>query len=196
VSGPTVIRAAEARRMAWKNGGGETLELLTSPFGAGLDTFDWRISLATVTADGPFSIFPEIDRTLTLLDGAGLDLTIGDAAPVRLTGDTEPFAFAADVPCRGRLLAGPVTDLNVMTRRGRFSHVVTRERLGGRRRVAPGGIATVLICLGREMRLDGGLILGRGDAAVLAGGAVPDLAPGDDQPAALVIAIEASRESV
>lgn len=31
--------------------------------------FDWRISMATVATDEPFSIFPGIDRTLSILDG-------------------------------------------------------------------------------------------------------------------------------
>ena len=50
--------------MPWKNGGGETAEIAVSPPGAALDDFDWRLSMARVETDGPFSAFPGIDRTL------------------------------------------------------------------------------------------------------------------------------------
>ena len=70
-----VVRAASYRRMPWKNGGGETIEMLASPAGVSLETFDWRISMASVVADGPFSSFAGIDRTLGIIDGAGLVLS-------------------------------------------------------------------------------------------------------------------------
>jgi hypothetical protein len=121
-----VIRAAECRRMPWKNGGGATTEICVHPPGAGLIDFGWRVSMATVASDGPFSAFPGIDRTLTVLDGDGLRLTIGAAAPVDLTPLSAPLAFAADAPTHATLIGLPVTDLNVMTRRGAWHHAVTR----------------------------------------------------------------------
>ena len=42
-----VIRAAECQTMPWKNGGGETTEIAVFPSGAGLDDFEWRISMAS-----------------------------------------------------------------------------------------------------------------------------------------------------
>ena len=62
----------EYRRMPWKNGGGSTDEIATYPRGAGLDAFDWRVSIAHVASDGPFSRFPGVERTITLLEGAGM----------------------------------------------------------------------------------------------------------------------------
>ena len=70
----TVLRAADHRTMPWKNGGGSTTEIAAAPDGAGIDAFDWRVSMAVVAADGPFSEFPGIDRTLSILDGSGLIL--------------------------------------------------------------------------------------------------------------------------
>ena len=58
-----VLRAADYPRMPWKNGGGETAEILVEPAGAPLDSFDWRLSMARVAADGPFSLFPGVERT-------------------------------------------------------------------------------------------------------------------------------------
>ena len=38
----------------WKNGGGSTREIACGPAGAGMDGFDWRASIATIAAPGPF----------------------------------------------------------------------------------------------------------------------------------------------
>lgn len=116
--------------MPWKNGGGETFEIAVSPPGASLETMDWRISMAVVASDGPFSAFPDVDRTLTILDGEGMQLELGaERARFRLTRESEPFHFPADVPTEAALLGGTVVDLNVMTRRGRYRHVVRRLAL-------------------------------------------------------------------
>ena len=60
--------------VAWKNGGGITREIACSPLGATMADFDWRVSIAEVKADGAFSIFHNIDRSITLLEGKGMQL--------------------------------------------------------------------------------------------------------------------------
>lgn len=126
----SILRATGHRTMPWKNGGGSTTEIAVAPEGAGLDGFDWRISMALVAADGPFSAFPEIDRTLSILEGGGLVLHGLDQGPVRLERMTAPFTFPADATVSTALLDGPITDLNVMVRRGRFRD--RTRRLSGR----------------------------------------------------------------
>ena len=111
--------------MPWKNGGGETIEIAVFPEGATLDSFDWRISMASVASDGPFSEFANIDRTLSVLTGEGIALKIGRMT-YTLTQETPPLAFAGDAPTTGTLVSGPITDLNVMTRRGVCAHSVER----------------------------------------------------------------------
>ena len=74
-----IIRASDCKTTPWKNGGGSTTEIAIGPAGASLEDFDWRISMARVASDGPFSDFPGIDRTLAVIKGSGLVLTIGDA---------------------------------------------------------------------------------------------------------------------
>jgi uncharacterized protein len=123
-----IIRASDCRTTPWKNGGGSTTEIAAEPAGASLDTFDWRISLAQVASDGPFSEFPGIDRTLAVLKGSGLALTIGNDAPATLERGSDPISFAGDIATSARLVAGEITDLNVMTRRGRFGHRLRRIR--------------------------------------------------------------------
>ncbi|CDZ44061.1 HutD/Ves family protein [Neorhizobium galegae] len=122
-----ILRASDYKRMPWKNGGGETVEIAVFPAGASIEGFHWRISMATVASDGPFSIFPGVDRTLSILSGAGMELTIDGCEPLILDLGSEPCPFPADKPVLARLVNGVVTDLNVMTRRSRFSHRVSRQ---------------------------------------------------------------------
>lgn len=124
-----IIRAADCLVMPWKNGGGTTTEIAVAPEGASLNDFDWRISMAHVGQDGPFSSFPGIDRTLSVLTGAGITLAFGDGERVKLDRTSAPYPFAADRAVDGLLVDGPIDDLNVMSRRGRWQHRV--ERLSG-----------------------------------------------------------------
>ncbi|MFD0462192.1 HutD family protein [Microvirga aerilata] len=78
-----VIRNADLVRVAWKNGGGTTAEVAAFPEGSGFDTFGWRISMADVESDGPFSVFPDIDRTLIVVEGNGIELDV-EGVPFRL----------------------------------------------------------------------------------------------------------------
>ena len=121
-----IIRARDYRRMPWKNGGGETVEVAISPEGASLDAFDWRISMARVASSGPFSRFPGVDRTLAVLAGSGIRLSVAGQGPVTLGHDTAPFAFRGDDPASADLIDGPIDDLNVMTRRASLRHRLTR----------------------------------------------------------------------
>lgn len=127
-----ILRAADYRRMPWKNGGGETAEIAVFPATATLEAIDWRLSMAVVASDGPFSQFPGVDRTLTVLDGAGFQLTVGAYGERHvLTRASAPLPFPADVPAHATLIGGAVTDLNVMTRRQSFGHSVERIVLPG-----------------------------------------------------------------
>ena len=114
---------------AWKNGGGSTTEIAIAPQGAGFDDFDWRISVASVAGDGPFSIFPGIDRTLTLLAGAGMDLALADGSRTGLRPAQPSWAFAGEAALVARLVDGLTIDFNVMTRRSRCQHQVLRHTL-------------------------------------------------------------------
>lgn len=131
--------------MPWKNGGGVTVEIAIHPKEASVDNFDWRISTATVANDGPFSVFPDIDRTLSVLEGNGIVLNV-EGVETTLTRDTEPFAFAADASSGACLSDGPITDLNVMTRRGKFTHDVTRIAIDDSTIIAPDGNTMLIFC--------------------------------------------------
>lgn len=76
MANPRLIRSTDLVRVPWKNGGGTTAEVAVHPPGTGFDAFDWRISMADVAADGPFSRFPGVDRTLVLAEGRDLVLDL------------------------------------------------------------------------------------------------------------------------
>jgi len=122
-----IIRAAEHRVVPWKNGGGLTREVLVEPDPADPAQFLWRVSIATVAEAGPFSRFPGIDRSIAVLDGAGMRLDVDGEMVTLLKGDP-PFRFTGEAEVRSELLDGATTDLNAMTRRGRFRHRMERVR--------------------------------------------------------------------
>ncbi|MFJ3723642.1 HutD family protein [Streptomyces sp. NPDC090045] len=169
--GLRLLRAADRGATPWKNGGGVTREIATRPEGAGTGDFDWRVSLAEVAADGPFSSFPGVDRTLTLAEGAGMDLAV---AGVRHLVDERfaPRDFAGDEPTDCRLLDGPVVNFNVMYRRSatRAETAVVRGALA--LTVPPG--ETLLV-----VALDGPAVLHRSGDPGPGPGRAEELAPYD-----------------
>jgi environmental stress-induced protein Ves len=112
-----VLRAADRQAAPWKNGGGVTREVAAWPPGAGFDDFTWRVSMAEVTADGPFSSFPGVDRILAVLEGR-LQLDVQGEARITLSPETAPAAFPGDAAAHAVVEAGRVLDLNLMSRRG------------------------------------------------------------------------------
>ncbi|OEJ27345.1 HutD-family protein [Streptomyces agglomeratus] len=158
-----VLRAADREAVAWKNGGGLTREIAAFPEGAGATGFDWRISLADVAGDGPFSAFPEVDRILTMAEGTGMDLTVGGER--RLVDERYvPQHFPGDVATDCRLLGDPVVNLNVMYRRGRTAASVAVLR-GGPHVEVPTGSTVVIVALDGTASFDGAP-LARYDAVV------------------------------
>jgi uncharacterized protein len=114
-----LIRPGAHRVMPWKNGGGATAEIAIHPPGATVAAgFDWRLSIATIGADGPFSAFPLLDRTIMLLAGNGMTLDFADGEHVTLDRPYRPYAFAGERTAGCRLIDGPCEDLNLMVARG------------------------------------------------------------------------------
>ena len=181
-----LLAARDRIARPWKNGGGVTRDMAIAPPDASLDTFDWRIAFADVAADGPFSAFPGVDRTLTVLDGEGLVLSFGEAE--RTLRRFEPFAFPGEAPCEARLIGGPIVDLNVMTRRGALTHRVRRLAAGESRLRLPAPVA-FLVCAAGAARLEGPggpITLAHHDAADISGFEVA-IAPA---PGAMLLTVE------
>lgn len=105
----------------WRNGGGETREIISFPPGEA--DFAWRASIATLAADGPFSRFPGIDRVITLLNGDPVTLS-GEGTEHRLLPH-QPWAFAGEQTLYAQLSGGTSEDFNIMTRRDSWHSQVT-----------------------------------------------------------------------
>lgn len=108
-----VTRWSNLRPVPWKNGGGLTRELVSSPRVAGAPVPDWRVSLADIEQPGPFSTFPGVDRVITLLEGPAAVLTSDTWTHTLVPGD--PFRFSGDDAVTCGLPHGPCRVLNVMT---------------------------------------------------------------------------------
>lgn len=104
-----ILNPDEFQTNLWKNGGGVTHEIARHDVGEG---WHWRISIAEVGADGPFSLFPGMTRILTVIDGAGIDLLSADSLmEARLH---RPVFFSGDLNVTARLVGGPIRNLNLI----------------------------------------------------------------------------------
>jgi hypothetical protein len=138
----------------WKNGGGSTTQIAVAPHGASIDDFDWRVSLATIAQDGPFSVFEGVDRTLALVEGKGVLLDI-DGHKAILDSSAPVVEFRGESRVGALLVDGATRDFNVMTRRSACTHQVGRRILNGPSEFAPRGDVTLLFLLegdGLELR--------------------------------------------
>lgn len=117
------IGPEEFKRIPWKNGKGETLELAISN-GHTLQSFDWRLSIADVIEDGYLSEFAGYQHTVIVLEGQGAELTHELGPTHKLRGSLPHLEFDGSLRTYGRLLNGPITALNVVTKSHRYQTIV------------------------------------------------------------------------
>jgi environmental stress-induced protein Ves len=123
------VALKDVRPVPWKNGGGITHELLAWP--PGLADWHWRISVAQVDADGPFSVFEGVQRWFAVLGGAGVELALGQDEAVQtqcLTQQSEAFCFDGSLPVDCKLINGPTQDFNLMVHRTQVRAHLQRVR--------------------------------------------------------------------
>jgi environmental stress-induced protein Ves len=126
----TIVPRSAQPVVPWRNGGGTTREVAAEPrLPRAGDAFAWRLSVARVAADGPFSLFPGVDRTLWLLAGHGMHLEV-DGRDVRLDQPYARLEFPGEARVHARLLHGPTEDLNLMVDRARVKAEARIEHLG------------------------------------------------------------------
>ncbi len=153
--------------MPWKNGGGSTTELAVFPPQAGMEDFVWRLSRASVHVNGPFSDFPQVDRSLAILSGDGLILH-GDSerkssTSITLTSADLPYQFAGETPIFAELCSGPVVDLNLMTRRDICQHFMQKLTGGEHYVLATDAQQLLLYCAAGNASVTGGEPMQTGD---------------------------------
>ncbi len=106
-----LIDATAVIPQAWRNGGGQTRELLAWPA-----TGPWqlRISRADIDRDGAFSAFAGVTRWFAVLQGAGVTLQFGPDTQELRPGDAALSFDGGQAPdCQ--LIDGPTQDLNLMS---------------------------------------------------------------------------------
>ncbi len=112
-----IFTSQHFQMMPWKNGGGSTLELIKIPDPLQSDSFLLRLSIAYIQTDGPFSLFPGIDRCLMLLQGDGFDLNFTEGQEVTMNAPFVPFYFQGEKSIECKLVQGACYDFNVMVKR-------------------------------------------------------------------------------
>ena len=117
------VNLAQVAASPWRNGGGLTRELAVWPPGA--DRWIWRMAVAEVEQDGPFSRYDGIERWFAVLSGDGVRLVVGGQAH-ELTRCSAPLRFDGGASTSCRLLGGATRDFNLMLRRGQAKGALRR----------------------------------------------------------------------
>ncbi|MBL0373710.1 HutD family protein [Rhizobium sp. KVB221] len=165
--------------MPWKNGTGSTDEICLLPTSASREQFDLRVSRATISVPGVFSSFLGVERTITLIEGAGLALEFADHTVVLGLG--QPHTFDSGLTPVGAPTAGAVRVVNVMAARDVWqlapANVLTEEMV---LRPEPGGLNVVFALRGVSSLSDSEqtISLGQGDSALVNAAAHLTLAEG------------------
>lgn len=107
-----LIRFADLEPQLWKNGGGVTREIAALRRGQSDEQIVWRLSIADVVCDGPFSNFAGLTRILTVIKGKGIRLISAGGVNPALFG--VPVEFDGGVAVDSELIDGAIRDLNVM----------------------------------------------------------------------------------
>jgi environmental stress-induced protein Ves len=84
----------------------------------------WRLSLATVDRDGPFSDFTGYKRIIMLLEGKGMTLDFGPHGSAVMDRPFVPVTFDGGWPTTATLMDGPTRDFNVVAAHERAASAV------------------------------------------------------------------------
>jgi len=99
--------------MPWANGRGTSYEIASDRSAAG--EWTWRLAMAPVNEDGPFSRIECVNRFLAVVEGAGMLLSV-DRKKLQCK-PMQVVRFRGDAITEAVLTDGPITDINLMIRR-------------------------------------------------------------------------------
>lgn len=157
-----IIRHADLVTKPWSNGGGVTRDIAARTLDGALL---WRLSIADVDVDGPFSDFTGLTRVLTVIEGGGLILHNADGDT--LADYASPVTFDGGTPIHAELSQGPLRDFNLM---------YDSARCDGEARVAHGPLTSdfgawdetvVIHCIAGMVVLGDAERLAKGDTAIV-----------------------------
>lgn len=140
-----VVGPADRRVVQWANGRGTTAIVTRVP---DTDEWAWRLSLADVVEDGPFSSLPGIDRWIAVARGGRMALQAGapDEFMSTVLDETHgAVSFSGDGDTSCRVLDGPLVDVNLMLRRGRAAGALDVQELGAGERWSWAARAVVVL---------------------------------------------------
>jgi environmental stress-induced protein Ves len=104
--GNSIVRETALVAVPWANRGGVTRVIAERP--------GWRLSLATIAAKGPFSLFPGLVRHFALVAGT-VELRRADGTLLaRLDAQAPPLTFAGDDAVHADPGDAPALALNLM----------------------------------------------------------------------------------
>lgn len=122
-----IVRYDQTVATRWKNGLGEARQVASWP--GELESFQWQISMASMTGKLPFSDYPGVDRSLCVIGGDGLAIT-SSAREVVLTRESDPLHFPGEEKIVGATIGSEeMIDFNVLTRRDVFDHQTHRLKI-------------------------------------------------------------------
>lgn len=157
-----ILRKTDLIETPWKNGGGVTRDIASFMDSGAIV---WRLSMADVETEGPFSSFDGLTRILTVIDGSGMKLHSGGetwpanlAVPVTFDGAASVVATLAD---------GPICDFNLMFDHTRCTGSARCETQEGPHRIgAIGQVAVLHVIYGTVTLIETGDALRVGDTTI------------------------------
>ncbi len=108
-----IISPEQFKKVKWKNGKGETIELAIND-GGSMSNFDWRLSIASVVEDGEFSDFSGYQRNLILIEGDNILLEHDGCQSNHLTESLSFATFDGGSKTMGTISNGAIKDFNLM----------------------------------------------------------------------------------
>lgn len=133
--------------MPWANGRGTSFEIASDRNEAG--EWSWRLAMAPVNEDGPFSRIECVNRFLAVVQGNGMLLTV-DRKKLQCL-PMQVVRFRGDAITEAALTDGPIMDINLMIRR--------KEADGDMTLVSESGslnVASIIVAIGGSAQVECG----------------------------------------
>lgn len=164
----TIIRYDQLEPRPWKNAAGITREIARE---GSDDDWRWRVSIAEVIAEAPFSSFPGVDRVLVLLEGEGIELDFEDGRTFEVLPPFGHIRFEGEAALIGKPKDGATRDFNLMWQRAHLdAKFEVRPLVGSLVLFASADETWILhLAAGSVRLLDSDETLSRGDTLVVGG---------------------------